>query len=238
MNEIEKQTTKELDFLEAPVVDVASPTMVSRRRLIRLGTAAVPVVATLASRPALAWHCKSPSAWGSEIINPNTSLKANAGHQVYADETWTITNWKNNSGRTAINLSNGTDAGTPWGELKRLIPSLKNNETKNSAGKFDYTLVRVRHLGLIPDFVNPGFNGDSFVKDVLTDNPSQASTYILVAQLNYFVLRNARFDNGIDQCLKDGQLKQMALGNFKEGGNSWDFEKIKLFLSENWVVRP
>lgn len=43
---------------------MGAPRIPSRRRLIRLGTTAVPVVATLARRPALAWHCQSPSAWG------------------------------------------------------------------------------------------------------------------------------------------------------------------------------
>lgn len=40
--------------------------MTARRRLLRVGVKAAPVVvATLASRPALACHCVVPSAWGS-----------------------------------------------------------------------------------------------------------------------------------------------------------------------------
>jgi hypothetical protein len=40
-----------------------------RRRLLKLGVSAAPVVLTLASRSALACHCKSPSAAGSVTFN-------------------------------------------------------------------------------------------------------------------------------------------------------------------------
>ena len=43
----------------------------SRRRLLKTGVSVAPIVLTLASRPVLAWHCKSTSAWGSEQLNAN-----------------------------------------------------------------------------------------------------------------------------------------------------------------------
>ena len=74
---------------------IAQPTVEApaRRRMLlkSIGTGSA-VVASLASRPAYAWHCQSPSAWGSAQINPNTSLKNNPGHTSYVDETWTISN--------------------------------------------------------------------------------------------------------------------------------------------------
>jgi hypothetical protein len=41
----------------------------ARRRLLKLGVSATPIVLTLASRSALACHCKSPSAAGSVTFN-------------------------------------------------------------------------------------------------------------------------------------------------------------------------
>ena len=64
----------------------------ARRRMLKRGIAVSPVVLTLVSRPVLAWHCKSPSAWGSEDMNPTTSLRTNEGHNSWLDETWTIGN--------------------------------------------------------------------------------------------------------------------------------------------------
>lgn len=50
----------------AQTADVA---LERRRRLLKLGVSASPVVLTLASRSALACHCKSPSAAGSVTFN-------------------------------------------------------------------------------------------------------------------------------------------------------------------------
>ena len=58
-----------------------------RRRLLTGGLSATGVVMTLASRPVLAWHCQSPSAYASG----NTSRPA----QTFADEnTKTISYWQ------------------------------------------------------------------------------------------------------------------------------------------------
>jgi hypothetical protein len=232
MNEISKQTNDSDDKVDAPVVrSVASP---ARRRLMKLGTAAVPVVATLASRPALAWHCQSPSAWGSEIINPNTSLKTNASHKTWVDETWTINNWKTNTPRTAVDLANGSDAGAPWNELCLACPTLKTISACNPGGKFKYANVKVSHL-VQCGFVNPGFTSDPLVKDISsTDN----RTYALIGQLNYAVLKRARFKNDIDMCLKDGQLNDMARLAYTENGVTWNMAKVKDYLHNNWIVRP
>lgn len=240
MNEIEKQTGSELKRLGMDPLVEPAPAPVSRRRLIKLGTAAVPVVATLASRPALAWHCKSPSAWGSEIINPNTSLKTSAGHNVYADETWTISNWLSNTPRTGTGLEDDGVTGKPWTELISVCPSLYNAATTsiNKKGKkyFDYTKVTVGHLvSFVPGFVNPGFSTSQIVKNISASN---LNIYPLIAQLNYIVLKQVKFNNDIDMCLRDGQLGQMASGTFMEGGHAWSLQKVKDYLYNNWVVRP
>ena len=221
--------------------ETVKPEVVSvRRRFLKGGASLAPVVLTLASRPVLAWHCKSPSAWGSEIINPNTSLKNNAGHASYIDETWTISNWKNNTPRTGNGLEDDGVAGKPWNELKTACPGLSNDETKslNKKGRyfFDYRKVTVAHLvSYVPGFVNPGFGAATLVKDISSND---VKTYALVAQLNYVVLKNVKFSNGIDDCLREGQLAQMATGTYMENGKAWDLHKVKEYLYNNWVDRP
>jgi len=240
MNQINKQTEVGREMAAGAIGDarpVASP---ARRRLIKLGTAAVPVVATLTSRPAFAWHCQSPSAWGSEIINPNTSLKTNAGHRVYADETWTITNWTTNTPRIGSGLDDDGVTGKPWSELLTVSSSLYNDQTKtkNSKGRyyFDFQKVTVGHLvSFVSGFVNPGFSNDTLVRNVTSSDPK---TYPLIAQLNYIVLKQVKFNNDIDMCIKDGQLADMASGTYRESGQGWSSQKVKEYLYNNYIVRP
>lgn len=221
--------------------ETVKPEVVSvRRRFLKGGASLAPVVLTLASRPVLAWHCKSPSAWGSEIINPNTSLKNNAGHASYIDETWTISNWRDNTPRTGNGLEDDGVAGKPWSELLLACPGLYSDATKSKNKRnsyyFDFRKVTVAHLvAFVPGFVNPGFATTKLVKDVLSND---AKTYALVAQLNYVVLKNVKFSNGIDDCLREGQLAQMATGTYMENGQAWDLQKVKDYLYNNWVVRP
>ncbi|WP_296443799.1 hypothetical protein [Rhodoferax sp. UBA5149] len=242
MSEIEKKIDAGFDEVTVPTTalpPIASP---SRRRLIKLGTAAVPIVATLASRPALAWHCQSPSAWGSEQINPNTSLKHGVAHKSYIDETWTINNWKTNTPRTSVDLATGVDAGAPWNELCVACPTLLTIPACNSKHRnksvFDYTKVTVGHL-VTCGFINPGFSTTLLVKDVPTGTyGTQPKTYALIGQLNYAVLKKARFKNDIDSCLRDGQLESMIAGTFDGGDGKWTLTKVSEYLFNNWVVTP
>ena len=231
MNKFEQQA-KPVDGLQpsaaqAPLT-LASP---SRRRLVRLGTAVVPVVATLASRPALAWHCQSPSAWGSEQINPNTSLKTNAGHQRYPDETWYITNWRDNVARS--------DTGTtlvPWEKLKSVYPSIYDSTTKTSK-KFDYTKVTIAKLvAVIPSIKVAGASGSALVKTVLTSGTDlQKST--IVAQLNYLLL-SPYAANEIEECLAFSDLQKMADLTYQPSGQSlWSASTIKTYLYNNYIAR-
>ncbi|NTV70766.1 MAG: hypothetical protein HGA71_11515 [Azonexaceae bacterium] len=83
----------------------------ARRKLIKAGLA--PVVLTLASRPVLAWHCKSPSAYGSANLSNHT-------HAEWRDEnTKTISYWQSNSwpsqypkNTTTMNTIFGTGSST------------------------------------------------------------------------------------------------------------------------------
>ncbi|MDO8179450.1 MAG: hypothetical protein Q7T62_14510 [Undibacterium sp.] len=231
MNEIEQKTLVPTESVDASV-HISTPTAsMSRRKLLKLGTAAVPVVATLASKPALAWHCKSPSAWGSEIINPNTSLRTNAGHQSYPDETWYISNWRDNVARSSAGFG-----GKPWTVLCTKYPSLKDAST-TTGNSFDYLKVTMAKLQLaIPGLVSTASPGAK-VKDVLASGSDlQKST--LVAQLNYILL-SPLGSNQMESCLPPQALQAMARGTYSPAGlnRTWDAAAIKKYLFENWIAR-
>lgn len=231
MNKIEQDTKtgkQAPDGVPPAPVTVASP---SRRKLVKLGTVAVPVVATLASRPALAWHCQSPSAWGTEQINPSTSLKTNAGHQSYPDETWYISNWRDNIARAETGTTN-----KPWNKLKATYPAIFDSSTTTS-GKFDYTKVKISKLvAVIPGIRVAGASVTATVKTVLTSGTElQKST--IVAQLNYLLL-SPYAANEIEMCLPFSDLQKMADGTYApSGGSTWTVTQVKAYLYHNWIAR-
>ena len=226
---------------ESAATDIGQDKLASsRRRLLKGGLTIAPIVMTLASRPVLAWHCKSPSAWGSEVLNPNTSLKNSAGHASYVDETWSINNWITNTPRTGYGLEDDGVTGKPWSELASACTGLTSDSTLktriNGKSVFDYRKVQIKHLvKYVPGFVNPGLNPESYAKDMAA---SANATYMVIAQLNYVVLKQVKFNNGIDDCLKEGQLGQMAQGTYVEHGSAWTLAKAKDYLYNNWIVRP
>lgn len=193
----------------------------SRRRLITLGSAAVPVVATLASRPALAWHCQSPSAWGSEMLNPNTSLKTNQGHQSYPDETWYITNWKNNTARNSTKpwdrffAVHGSNASTAYGDWTKITFQILSNKGY-----------------LIPS----GFNLTDKVKDKLQTTGYDFKTSVLVAQLNFKCTPPA-WQSEMSSCLDFNDLKLMVTRSAPYNTSYWSEENIRVYLYNNWMAR-
>ena len=204
-----------------------------RRRLIKLGAATVPVVLTLASRPVLAWHCKSPSAWGSEQINPNTSLATNAGHNSYADETWTITNWRDNTARSAV----GTTT-VPWRKLYQAYPCLRNDTCNASAAAIPYSNVTVARLFAKVPIARPaGLTDTTTIKTVLTSG-TDFQKYIICAQLNYLLLQSL---NDMDLCITFEELKKMATGVYSPPNMptvTWTATDIVSYLRNNWFTRP
>lgn len=197
----------------------------ARRRLLKKGIGVAPIVLTLASRPVLAWHCKTPSAWGSEQLDANTSLRTNEGHNSWADETWTIQNWKGNSSR---------GFGQPWTTLSNSFPKIKPN-----SGTFDYKKVTVEKLfqAGIPGLKQPGaWGGEAKVVSLLGDT---FETYIFVAQLN-FLLLSPKSWNKLENCLSAADLQEMASGFYSHPnlGTPWGPTEIKNYLYENWIVRP
>ena len=231
MSEVNKKTATEVHPTDNSASSSSPSASVTRRRLLKLGTVSVPVVATLASRPALAWHCKSPSAWGSEIINPNTSLQTNAGHQSYPDETWYITNWKDNVARSNVGFS-----GKPWDVLLSKYPALKDASTTTS-GKFDYTKVTVGKLkSTIGGFASTASSSDKVVTVLASGSDLPKST--IVAQLNYILL-SPLAANQIESCLSPQTLQAMANGTYSPPGSGqvWSTSQIKTYLYNNYIAR-
>jgi hypothetical protein len=194
----------------------------SRRRLIKLGTAVVPVVATLASRPALAWHCQSPSAWGSEMLNPNTSLKTNVGHQSYQDETWYVSNWKDNSARKSTK---------PWDRFF----DVHGNNCVSSSSPRDPTKVKFSHLTSLGYKVPSGFTSTDEVMTKLVSS-SDYKTSVLVAQLNYRCTPSA-WQSEMNMCIDFDGLKKMAARDAPYNTQAWVQENIRVYLYNNWLAR-
>lgn len=204
-----------------------------RRRLIKLGVTTVPVVLTLASRPVLAWHCKSPSAWGSEQINPNTSLKNTKAHPEYADETWTIANWRDNTARSAV----GTTS-KPWSKLFTKYPCLKNDSCNlNQIGIAWSSVTVARLFSKVPIARPAGLTDTTTIKTVLTSG-TDFQKYIICAQLNYLLLQSL---NDMDLCITFEELKKMATGVYSPPNMptvTWTTTDIVNYLHNNWFTRP
>ena len=206
----------------------AADAFASRRRLIRAGAGLVPVVSTLASRPAHAWQCRSPSAWGSLKANANTSLKNNAGHRAYTDETWTLANWKNNTARSATGYS-----AKPWVKLCENFSTIVTKETKTQ-GSFDHTKVTVSMLQAVmgiqvPSGLNPS------VKCVDLMGSANFGSCCLAAQLNWILLSPLP-KNDLEKCLSLVDLKNMAIGAYP-AGSPWTQQQVRTYLTENYIVR-
>lgn len=239
MNDTNQDSTPESVVTPATKPVVKSP---SRRRLIKLGTAGVPVVATLASSPAMAWHCRTASAWGSNMTaNLTASQQANPGHDSKGDECWAISDWCNNAVRGATGVSD-----KPWDALKKKCTTLYNNVPSKdpSTGKAiatadKYKYVTVDSLAAACAIVKPsGCSGSAKVVDVLKSGADDFSRCIIVAQLNYLFPTSA---NQMQWCAKDAkstnQLPKMAVGSYQPNGvgTAWDKTKITNYLRNNYM---
>lgn len=118
---------KQLEPGDESLVREQSTVLGSRRRLLRAGLKAAPVVvATLAARPSLACHCVVPSAWGSinvamggidqdmgqtGLVNKLTGSMARYKNSIYTNFNPYVF--------TAFTMANGGG----WGALRNKIPS-------------------------------------------------------------------------------------------------------------------
>lgn len=183
----------------------------ARRRWLKNGASLAPIVLTLASRPVLAWHCKSPSAWGSEQLDPTTSLSTNQGHSSYVDETWTISNWKNNTSRAGLPL--------PWTRLGYSGDTWKN--------------VKLSKLPSRGVTIPPGVDTSKKVIEFLGSG-SAFQKAIVVAQLNGLLLPS------VGNCITIGELRKMASGSYSPPHLNvvWNQTDILQYLQSNWIAVP
>ena len=199
-----------------------------RRRLIKLGGLAAPVALTLNSRPVMAWHCNTTSAWGSAQINPNQSTTARNLANQQINETWTIANWKNNTSRAGLGL--------PWRALG-LSFGLPIQTTEPSKPHYYKNLTvgwLFAHVGAIPAGLS---SGDKLWEKI--NGGSQWQKYMIVARLN------TRLINNVQSCLTSStrvdQLKLMSTGTFAPDnltGVVWNQSMIIQYLNANYIVVP
>lgn len=197
--------------LENVTEPAKAPVTPARRRLLKSGIGLAPIVLTLASRPVLAWHCKSPSAWGSEQLDPATSLRTNQGHNSYADETWTISNWKNNTSRAGLPL--------PWRTL-----GYSNGNWGN---------VKLMHLQSRGVVIPSGVDTSKKVVNFLGSGTEFQKT-VVVAQLNALLL------SSVQNCITLAELNKMASGMYSPPHVDviWYKQDIVKYLQTNWIAVP
>lgn len=229
-----------------------------RRFFKRSAKIAAPVVATLVSRPVLAWHCRTPSMWGSLVLDVNlkSSLRANDDHKTgYKDETWYISdNWLYNSARSATGV-----ADRPWVYLLKYADRSKFAATslvganvgssnpsryapypagQNPTRYLDIQSVTVGELVAATGIALPtGVSGSSKVYTVLNAYTSFGA-HLIVAQLNFKLLYPLK-TNLLEVCFTEGDLRQMASGSYQPTDQtSWGPSDIVSYLQNNWVVLP
>jgi hypothetical protein len=200
--------------------------LTSRRRLIKLGGVAAPVALTLTSRPVMAWHCNTTSAWGSAQINPNQSTTARNLHNQLVDETWTIANWKDNTTRAGLPM--------PWTSLGNARGVAI--QTTNPSGANYYKNLTAAWL-----FSSVGLPTGVAGTDKLWDkicNGSQWQKYMIVARMNTILVANVK------SCLTSSthvdQLRLMSTGSYSPsnlGGVVWNQAMIMQYLEANYIVR-
>lgn len=249
MSEYNKQVVEHTDVPEPAVSAPVSAPSSARRRLIKLGAVSAPVIATLTSRPALAWHCQTPSAWGSLKANPNTSLAPSDSALPYQDECWYISDWNGNVARSSSGYSS-----KPWETLWAKYPTLKANNvpakpatktTKAQAAYCDYRLITVGQLVS----VIPGFKTSAPYATTMSQLFGSASLHrsAITAQLNFILC--APLANNMEVCLSPKStrstttipqsLQQMATRTYSPGKGIavWGDATTIDYLYKTWMAR-
>ena len=213
-NKIETEVTSKPELSAEQVAERSA----SRRRLLKAGMTVAPVALTLTSRPVLAWHCKSPSAWGSQQLNPKSSLQV--GKIGLPDETWKISNWVDNTTRAGLPA--------PWLALKQNIGFTGTPDALRNS----YTIGALYSNLNIPT----GLNSTDLVKKVLK-NGSNLQKYLVTARLNFKLIANVK------TCLTSSQgvdeLNFMSTGGYQPLPSvTCHSGEIINYLGSNWIVQP
>jgi len=214
--------------------------MARRRRLIRLGASSVPVTLTLASRPVMAWHCYTTSAWGSTIqANQVASVAARLNNsRSDGNECWYISNWCNN---TMYSPAHGSYK--PWRVLaESRYSGITGWASMTDTQKCDHAKANCTLGNIFPNGCGAVGNsgdkvfakltgGDAFTKSVITARLNQLYTNV-----------NAKLV--IDKCVVvnyQDQIQQMAkLGSSYSSPNAptvlWTKSQIVTYLSSSYLA--
>jgi hypothetical protein len=208
----------------------------SRRRWIKLGTAGVPIVATITSQPVMAWHCYSASAWGSAqmVSNVGSAKTRRDATQVDGTECWSISNWVNNILYAPANATY-----KPWKVLAMARYASPNNTIA-------YAQANCKVSDIFPGGLS-GVAGTVTVYNVVIGSNTFARA-ITVARLNSLyasakalilkcVVPTSGAATGIDQILEMAKLG----GNYKAPNSttkSWTTADIEAYLNASYLAVP
>lgn len=216
MSVIDRQPEASIDVAEVPISDSYPVAPPSRRRIIKLGASAVPVLATLTSQSALAGACISTSAWGSaQISNSASEAAMHASHAAPVTTGYTISAW---------NSTDSTNAA--WMAFTSVFGS------SPAANALTFSDLSTKLGTIYTSYIwNPsslGFNPSDLVMGHLTNDDKG---YFLVAQLNYAV--GAKPPTA---CVTDANWQAIVAGTYP-AGTPWDVHQIRLYLENNYIVQ-
>ncbi len=207
----------------------ASVVLPSRRKLIRLGAAVVPVVATLTSQSALAANCISTSAWGSDQISNSASHKARHDARAVAVITgFTISAWNT--------ASSPVTALTPqWTAFKAAYPGFTNfgPAANRSFRQSEVTFAQLQNLDPAKFKIPTGPTGFTLTDKVVGKLTSSDASFFLVAQLNFAVGQKPP-----TQCITDTDWGLIVAGMYPTTGSPWTLAQTALYLRSNFIVQP
>jgi hypothetical protein len=205
-----------------------------RRRLLKVGAGAAPVALTLSSRPVLAWHCNTASAWGSAQMLPNQSTTARNSVTQLSDDTWTVTNWCTNStGIGTLGLPWSKLAGKPIESPLTLYGTGLKAGTPRNAFVAGYTCTTLFGSSPLP----AGCTGGQTVWSVLKSG-SQFQQRMVAAKLNAKLITN------VAACLKSNGTDQLSLmmnGSYtppNAKATTWGQSQIITYLDTNYIAKP
>jgi hypothetical protein len=189
------------------------PTSDSRRRLIKGGLGAAPVILTLTSRSAFAWHCKSPSGF----------VSGNASHNPTADDgTLSPQSWLSTSSWPAPFAKSGST----WPGF--YTQTFDGN--KFASGIINYQL-NLKQTVTVHDVMQLGVNYGS--------GPNALGAYILAALLNLKkgkvpadCLTEAKLFKMFNDCASKGYYLPMSNAPTVQ----WSPQQVINYLRDNWLV--
>lgn len=197
-----------------------------RRRFIQAGV--VPVTLTLASRPVMAWHCNTTSAWGSAVLrNGGASVQARMKTaEIDNTECWYITDWIRNSTRPQVLAS-----ATPWSAVSKKWYSGRKTDAQAQAA---LTVATVFPGGLW------GTKSTDNVFALVKKGSPDFVAMMLAARLNMLVLGAP-----VNTCMVSNKVDQLPL-IAKNGpdtyrpanstGAAWSTTDIYNYLTANWLI--